>query len=300
MRLNKALLLLCHFRCTRSGQETCCGSESRERRDGARVKNVTERGDRGVGDRDPRRASTGRLPWSDILPRRRAVRPAACFLARILERDRAVLVLLALLAQALGHVRLSAAPAQGSPQEVLDRAVADFRNGRLPESAAGFDRLASLVPAQAPQLWQRGIVLYYVGRYQDCRLQFESHRTVNPDDVENAAWHFLCVARAESPEKARAGLLPVGPDARVPMRQIYQMLRGTLTPEQIMAAAGTQPESQFYAHLYVGLYFEALGSRNRALEHIKAAAADRYADVGGYMHMVARVHLGTFKESERR
>ena len=99
-------------------------------------------------------------------------------------------------------------------------------------------------------------------------------------------------ARAESPEKARAALLPVGPDARVPMRQVYQMFRGTLTPEDVWAAAGERPESQFYAHLYLGLYFEALGNKDRALEHITAAAADRYAAAGGYMHTVARVHLG--------
>lgn len=53
---------------------------------------------------------------------------------------------------------------------------------------------------------------------------------MNPNDVENAAWHFLCVARAESPEQARAALLPVGSDRRVPMRQIYEMFRGTLSP----------------------------------------------------------------------
>jgi lipoprotein NlpI len=177
------------------------------------------------------------------------------------------------------------------PQALFDRAVADFENGRLAEAAAGFDSLAKLVPDYAPQLWQRGIALYYAGRYEDCRLQFESHRTVNPNDVENAAWHFLCVARAQSPERARAALLPVGPDSRVPMRQIYAMFRGAITPEEVLAAAGNQPESQFYAHLYLGLYFEALGAQSRAREHIMAAAADCYA-VGGYMHTVARVHLG--------
>src|SRR5262245_43106032 len=103
----------------------------------------------------------------------------------------------------------------------FDRAVADFQEGRITESVTGFDRVAKLAPDHAPQLWQRGIALYYAGRFQDCRAQFESHRTVNPDDVENAAWHFLCVARAESPVKAKAALLPVGPDSRVPMKQIY-------------------------------------------------------------------------------
>jgi hypothetical protein len=75
------------------------------------------------------------------------------------------------------------------------------------------------------------------------------------------------------------------------MRQVYQMFRGTLTPEQVLSAAGSQPDGQFYAHLYLGLYFEALGMKDRALEHIKIAAADRFERDGGYMHMVARVHL---------
>ena len=136
------------------------------------------------------------------------------------------------------------------PQAIFERAVTDFLGGRLAESVAGFDTLARIDPGQAPQLWQRGIALYYAGRYKDCRLQFESHRTVNPNDVENAAWHFLCVARGESVQAARAALLPVGPDSRAPMRQVYEMFRGTLKPDEVLAAAGSRPESQFYAHLY--------------------------------------------------
>ncbi len=181
------------------------------------------------------------------------------------------------------------APAE-RPRAILDRAFADFQSGRIAESVAGFDRVATLVPGLAPQLWQRGIALYYAGRYRDCRLQFESHRTVNPNDVENAAWHFLCVARSESPERARAALLPVGPDSRAPMSQILEMFRGTVSPEQVLAAAGDQAGALFYAHLYIGLYLEALGDENGAFEHIAAAASDRYAAVGGYMQLVARVH----------
>jgi lipoprotein NlpI len=195
---------------------------------------------------------------------------------------RSKLLIVALLAQ----VPLAA---QG-PQAVFDKAVVDFEAGRVAESAAGFDALAKLVPSAAPELWQRGIALYYAGRYQDCRAQFESHRTVNPNDVENAVWHFLCVARAESPEKARAAILPVGPDSRVPMRQVYEMFRGTLSPDRVLAAAGARPSGEFFAHLYVGLYYEALRDK-RALEHIRMAAADRYAAAGGYMHTVAKVHL---------
>jgi len=177
-----------------------------------------------------------------------------------------------------------------SPQALLNRAVDQFENGQFAESARTFDELAKIIPDEAPQLWQRGIALYYAGRFADCRRQFESHRTVNPDDVENAAWHFLCVARSETPEKAKAALLPVGPDSRVPMREVYQMFRGVLTPDDVVKAAGSQPSGLFYAHLYIGLYAEATGRKDLALTHIKEAASDRYAGVGGYMHMVARVH----------
>jgi len=177
---------------------------------------------------------------------------------------------------------------------MFEQAVTDFLAGRIAESVTTFDELVRLAPDSAPELWQRGIALYYVGRYADCRAQFEAHRLVNPNDVENAAWHFLCVARQESPEKARAALLPVGPDARVPMRQVYDLFRGVLTPDEVMAAAGARPESLFYAHLYLGLYFDALGDPARAREHIAAAADERYASIGGYMHTVARIHLGAF------
>ena len=175
------------------------------------------------------------------------------------------------------------------PQEVMDRAVADFENGRIAESVTGFDRVAKLIPNYAPQLWQRGIALYYAGKYKDCRAQFESHRTVNPNDVENAAWHFLCVARAESPEKARRAILPVGPDSRSPMREIYAMFRGELVPEQVMRSAGNDPGAQFYALLYTGLFYEAWKDSDRAIQQITAAAGDRFSSMG-YMHTVARVH----------
>jgi lipoprotein NlpI len=177
-----------------------------------------------------------------------------------------------------------------NPRDVLDRAIDDFLAGRVKESVTGFDRVAALVPNAAPELWQRGIALYYVGRYDDCRKQFESHRTVNPNDVENPAWHFLCVAHAESPAKARAALLPVGPDQRSPMREVYEMFKGTMTPEAVLAAAGQSTSARFFAELYVGLYYEANGNKTAGLTHLKAAASEQYATAGGYMHRVAMLH----------
>ena len=184
------------------------------------------------------------------------------------------------------------------PQAVFNQAVDDFFEADIDASARGFDRVVELAPQVTPTLWQRGIVLYYAERYGDCREQFESHRTVNPNDVENAAWHFLCVAKQESPERARELLLPVGPDPRVPMREVYELYAGELGAEEVMRAAGGRLGDEFYAHLYLGLHAEALGDHTRALDHVREAASERYARAGGYMHRVARVHLA-LRERDR-
>jgi lipoprotein NlpI len=174
---------------------------------------------------------------------------------------------------------------------VMERAADHFRAGRIAAAVEGFDHAALLSPAEAPFMWQRGIAQYYAGQYRECAQMFASHRTVNPDDVENTAWHFLCVAKASSLETARRQLLPVGRDSRVPMRQIYRLFQGRATMAQVIAAAGTNVAAQFFAHLYSGLYFEATGNREAALAEIAIAAQPRYANAGGYMHDVARVHL---------
>jgi len=83
------------------------------------------------------------------------------------------------------------------------------------------------------------------------------------------------------------------------MRQVYEMFRGAMSPDMVLKAAGGRDSAQFYAQLYVGLYYEALGDSRRALEHITAAAADRYADAGGYMHTVAKVHLGILRNGAK-
>ncbi len=44
------------------------------------------------------------------------------------------------------------------------------------------------VPGAEPELWQRGLALYYTERFADGQKQFELHKTVNPNDVENRAW----------------------------------------------------------------------------------------------------------------
>ncbi|MFM1769382.1 MAG: hypothetical protein RJA22_1911 [Verrucomicrobiota bacterium] len=175
------------------------------------------------------------------------------------------------------------------------RGWCQFRLGRFPESIADFDKVIELRPDQAPHHWQRGIALYYAGRYDDGRKQFELHQTVNPRDVENAAWHFLCTARQSGVDKARRGLIPIEGDPRVPMKEVQSLFAGKAQPADVLAAAKaaqTGPDRSndglFYAHLYLGLYHEATGDAPKALEHILKAATEFQADHA--MGDVARVH----------
>jgi hypothetical protein len=98
---------------------------------------------------------------------------------------------------------------------------------------------------------------------------------------------------AESPERAREKMLPVGRDARVPMREILSLFKAEGTEDAVLAAAsqgdGHQQRNQLcYAHLYLGLYAEANGDSDRARRHI-LLAADRYG-MDHYMGRVAKLH----------
>jgi lipoprotein NlpI len=188
-----------------------------------------------------------------------------------------------------------------SPYLVQERGMLHFRRNDMEKALIDFDRANEIDSRMAPQNWQRGIALYYAGRYADGRRQFELHQTVNSDDVENAVWHFLCVAREKNPETARARLIPIQGDVRVPMKEVHRLFAGSATPADVMKAAeetSTDPKAKqkhlFYARLYLGLYFEATGDKTRAAEHIRTAA--NMAPRDDYMGDVARVHARRLKE----
>ncbi len=175
-------------------------------------------------------------------------------------------------------------------QLYLLRGSAQFKAGRIEASIEDFDQVVALEPSQDPYLWQRGISYHYAGRFQDCRGQFERHRLVNPNDVENAVWHLLCAAAEDGFEAAREAMLPVGPDARRPMREIDALFRGEGSVAEVEAAVLEEGSgARFYADLYLGLYYELVGESEKA-----AAAIDRAAALPnrGYMVEVARVHRG--------
>ena len=186
-----------------------------------------------------------------------------------------------------------------SARELIDRGMQKFVKGEIAASIQDFDQAAKLDPATAPHLWQRGIAYYYVGRFEDGRKQFEVHRTVNPNDVENAAWWYLCMAKLGKRDEARTKLIPVGPDDRVPMTEVYALYAGRGTEKAVLAAISNgNPEGderkarEFYGYLYLGLFADAAGDMKAAKNHLKKSVD---TGVGGYMLAVARIHLARLK-----
>lgn len=187
---------------------------------------------------------------------------------------------------------------------VLQRAAEIlYLSGHSEQSLPLFDRVVKLVPEEAPQNWQRGIALCSCGKFAEGAKQFETHHRVNPDDVENSAWYFLCIAKTEGIEAARKAVIPSRGDGREPMMSVLQMLQQKLEPEQVLKAAEANttagPErqrAQFYAALYVGLYYDSLGDPKRAADYLQQSLG--YGD-SGYMVDAARVYLADrFPSSE--
>ena len=176
-----------------------------------------------------------------------------------------------------------------------ERGVEHFFDANIKASVEDFDKFLEAYPERAPYHWQRGLSLYYAGDFKAGREQFEIHQKVNSRDVENAAWHFLCVGRLEGVEGARKHFIPIEGDSRVPMAEVHQLFAGTAKPEDVLQAAQKEQDRDIdrrnhlcYAHLYLGLYFEALGEPEKSLTHMKKAAVDYRMD--HYMGKCAQVH----------
>jgi len=154
--------------------------------------------------------------------------------------------------------------------------------------------------------WRRGIALYYAGKHEDGAKQFDLHKGPNPEDVENAVWHYLCSVKAgKKKEDARKDLIVVKDDNRVPMKEVWKMFKDEkFQPPAVLNAVAEfkkskasdeeKKEAEFYAHLYIALYYDSEGKEKEAdcLKHLKEAV-EKYK-IGHYMWDVAKAHLDNF------
>jgi lipoprotein NlpI len=208
------------------------------------------------------------------------------------------LIVAATLMACVAAASLSAASAArgdapADPAALFNEAIRLFFAAKPVDSAKVFDQLVAARPDSEPELWQRGLALYYANRFDEGRRQFELHRRVNPADVENVAWHFACVARDRGADAARRAIIPVGADPRVPMREVLELFAGRVEPAAVLAAAEVGPEEarrnqRCFAHLYLGLYFEAINADDQARRHMLEAAGPFAME--HFMGRVAQLH----------
>jgi lipoprotein NlpI len=190
-----------------------------------------------------------------------------------------------------------------NPQLYILRGSLKFRSGKIEDSIVDFDKSIELSPSNKPYLWQRGISLYYAGKYEEGLEQFDVHRNVNPNDVENAFWHFLCNVKLKGLEAAQKDVLLAGYDSRTPLMQVQQLIQGKTTPEEVIAAsekggAGSRGQklSRFYGYLYIGLYYDALGNHAKAREWVQKCID---LEVFSYMGDVAKIHLEHLDQADK-
>ena len=120
-----------------------------------------------------------------------------------------------------------------SSADAIKRGGALLSSGQVIQSLRVFDDVLRLHPSTAPTLWQRGLALYYAGRFVEGAEQFETNMQVNGADAEELIWRFACdvhrpgVSFDQAGQRLRAlAKLRKEGDERVPMEQLLLLFGG--------------------------------------------------------------------------
>jgi lipoprotein NlpI len=160
-----------------------------------------------------------------------------------------------------------------------NRAEVYFRLGRFADSLKDYHQAVEYGwPHDDNSCWERGLAQYYVGDFKDGAEQFERYHRVGALDIENGIWRFLCIAEDEGIERARETMFEYTRKLRVPFPALLELYMGRGKAEAVLeeAKAGALSEverttNMFYAHYYLGKYFEIVDEEAQALNHIRTS-----------------------------
>lgn len=186
-------------------------------------------------------------------------------------------------------------------REQMVRGAELFRMGQVQDSVSAFDKALLTRPAASPFLWQRGISLYYSGRYDECAAQFAEDLQTNPSDAEEYVWGRMCELKSATVPKPKSVFTPLMAkihDRRPVMNLVLSLLQrdgvGLDDREELLTITDDGSFAYFYARLYLALYSEASeGDCDQSRRLIEDALKSRYASSAhgrDYMVAVARVH----------
>lgn len=158
-----------------------------------------------------------------------------------------------------------------SPQHHL-RAEVLFRLGRFKEAIADYDVAAALgSPHDEYSCWERGLAQYYAGDFAAGAAQFARYHEVGATDIENGLWRLMCIAEEKGLKAARESMFAYPSRRRPPFPALLDLYLDTGDADAVFEATqaeGLSPSEQtnrrFYAHYYVGKYYELMGQRDKA------------------------------------
>ena len=204
------------------------------------------------------------------------------------------------LAKAIKHYDTELAKTPDNVDLLSRRGDIHLFAGNFKKSISDFEKMIKLDPSTDAPHWRLGIAYYYANKFKKGMDQFAKYHAYDAVDRENGVWKFFCQANLESIEKAAGDMLPYTRFDRHPFPAIYDLLAGKdgTTPETILDAAKDSKESQsakvrryFFAHLYIGMWHEIHGDKEKALHHVRLATANQYGlSTRTYMWQVARIH----------
>ncbi|MEM9644993.1 MAG: hypothetical protein AAF989_08355 [Planctomycetota bacterium] len=190
--------------------------------------------------------------------------------------------------------KLEEAGKKSGPNEWVRLGEAELRAGKIEDSIVSFERAISLAGDDefTAGLWQYGISLFFAKRYDEGTKLFDQYQQFGPDDVETAAWHFMCMAKAKDVETARQNVIEIYGDGRPAMKEVHQRLSGgedSIVHDAIRKAKGTprQGAAIFFGNFYLGAIADAEGDLPRAKRRMKVAAISPYTE---FMADVAKVY----------
>ena len=195
---------------------------------------------------------------------------------------------------------------EADPDEVRlysRRGDAHFFRGRFKEAVADYEKMVALDPQLDTSHWRRGIAWFYAGQSKQAAHQFEIYNTFDNVDRENGIWRFFSQAKAYDIKRAREGLLKYKKDDREPFPSVYKLFAEKISSDEILASIrkakiddDEREKRLFYAELYIGLNYDIQGKPKLALEHLRAAVANKWGPQAGYgpnyMWHVGRLHYG--------
>jgi len=182
--------------------------------------------------------------------------------------------------QERGHLRLKLGDASGALED--------------------YDRAIDIEPRLKQNHWQRGLACYYRGKFAEGAEQFAVYQSYDDSDVENVVWRFLCQAKTDGIDRAREDMMELGRhDRRTPLMKVDALYRGNGTVEAVLEDFPPNQIDEkweryhrFYGHLYLGLYFDAIGDGDQCSQHIFHAEK---LENDHFMWYIARLHANQIR-----